>query len=209
MSQLAGTVTGQLIKRGLKSETVSMVLGQTRKLMDSPNWRLRCAGTADTIGYLKENWELVRGYDIAYLTRMLFDPEIEVRNLAGSSLSGLLTLLDSEVVRLFATDFRTKAAAAKLRLQEGNNKTVLHGAVLGLIAAVRAHAIQIFSWVPDVLTYLTKFRNNYDEASKAVRVFLADFWERHKSTWEYEKGKFTEDQQADISEHINPYNYFA
>ena len=38
---------------------------------------------------------------------------------------------------------------------------------------------------------------------------LADFWKKHKKTWDCDKMLFTVEQQEMISESVNPYNYFA
>lgn len=210
VSQAANAIGNILTKsKGFTQEKIQILLNVTTKLLQNENWRFRSIGVADTIGYLNQDWDLFKKFDLSLLIKMLYDPEIETRNLAGINFKIIFTQLNPQEIQKMAEEFKKSSDSVKKKLNEGNNKVILHGSILGLIAIVRAHGIEIKPWIPDIMSYLSKFRNNYGATSDAVRLCFSDFWKYHKKIWEHEKMKFTEELQSEISEHINPYNYFA
>lgn len=194
---------------GFKPEIVGVLLDLTAKLLKSENWRIRCIGLSGTVGFLIEHWENFKSFDISEIIKLLYDPEIEVRNMTGHKIVSILKQCKPLVVQKYVEEWKTISLSIKKKLSEGINKAVLHGCILGLISVIRAYGVEINSLVPDALAFISKFRNNYGIVSTSVRECLSEFWKLHRPIWEHEKDKFTEEQQYEISEHINPYNYFA
>lgn len=178
-------------------------------MLKSPNWRLRYVASIDVIGYVKNNFGFLQSSHVEIAKQMLFDPELEVRTNAGKGITHLFSILPEKETQKLIEEF--KGIVEKERKQSKNEKSKIqmHGAILGLIAIIKAHEALIEEWFPPLLAYLAKFKSGQSAYSDAVRVCLTEFWERYKIVWEYEKGKFTEEQIEEISEHINPYNYFA
>eukprot|EP00826_Nyctotherus_ovalis_P047179 TRINITY_DN5396_c0_g1_i2.p2 TRINITY_DN5396_c0_g1~~TRINITY_DN5396_c0_g1_i2.p2 ORF type:complete len:171 (+),score=35.92 TRINITY_DN5396_c0_g1_i2:645-1157(+) len=166
-------------------------------------WQLRALGVKSIAMCISKNWWLLDRFDISTVTNKLYDPEIQVRKAASDSLASIMLLLPREVLVSVTNEFKVRADSC------GGNEIVLHGAVLGLIALVKSHVVEIGDWVVEVLSYITKYKDNYGIVSDSVRLCIAEFWNRHKPTWEHEKHKFNKEQQDALAEHINPYNYFA
>ena len=120
--------------------------------------------------------------------------------IGSETLAGIILLLPQEV--LYNTVNRLKIQATNFN----GNKIVLHGVILGLIALVKPHEVELVDWVIETLEYLAKYKNNYGIVSDSIRLCIAQFWNRHKPTWEYVKYKFTKEQQEVLEEHVNPYN---
>lgn len=194
---------------GYKFETIEYFLSQTAKIIKDKNWRLRNIGLVDTIKMLRRHWDSFEKYQKDVLFDMLYDPEIDIRNIASEHLRLIITNLPTQEIQKLVESFIKKCESVKKKLTEGNNQIILNGSILGLIAIARSFWIEIKPCVPNILAYLCKFRANYGVTSDAVRLCLSDFWKCNKEIWEHVKCKFTEEQQIAISEHINPYNYFC
>lgn len=218
ITKISTQILVQTVPRGLKISDVSSILAlQKNNLIKDPKWRIRAYAVGDMCGILRENWiTFGKSADISPLINMLYDPEIEVRKAACNGLSTIFQLLSDEMLLKLTTEFKSKANELLLKitstdpkLKETQNIIALHGHVLGLLALTYCQATEIPKRIPDLLTYICKFSNNYGTVSESVRMCLSIFWKWHKPKWEYQKHKFTEEQQVKLSEHINPYNYFA
>ena len=174
--------------------------------MSDTNWILRAVAIMDTSYYLSSYWITLTDHNISKLLNTLYDQEIEVRKAASAGISKIILLLkESEAEKIIG---ELKARAIEGAKSEAN-VVEFHGSVLGLTAFVQAQSLGITKWTPDILMFLSKYSNNRGIVSDSVRICFSTFWKAHKTTWEYEKSKFTEEQQESLLEHINPYGYFA
>ena len=149
---------------------------------------------------------MIDNYDISPIINTLYDTEIEVRKVAGNSLSILASLFSQERLKEIISNLKN---VIQTNTQENYNLPVVHGAVLGLIGIIKGFDTEIPSWLPDLLDYLRKYKNGYGIISDSIRLCLSDFSKYHKPVWTYIKDKFTEEQQQDLYDYINPYNDFA
>ena len=213
---IAGNTRQSLLDEPKKTNQVLTLISVCEKLMLEPMWKLRQVAIYDIGVYLLSNWIIMNQYKISKVIEALYDPEIEVRNTACGCLTKIIPLLQEEKATNLISELKEKAYEKfgniknkRIDATDTNNMIEFHGAISGLIAFIEAQSISIMPWGPDVLTFVSKYRDNYGMVSNSVRICLSNFWKIHKKNWEHEKDKFTKEQQESLAEHINPYNYFA
>ncbi|RPD81724.1 hypothetical protein L226DRAFT_527984 [Lentinus tigrinus ALCF2SS1-7] len=149
------------------------------------------------------------------ICRCLDDEVVEVREMAATTLSGILRLsprrsviaLRDRFVRLIKnsklpTDRKSPTYSAAIRQ--------LHAAILGVCALVDSYPYTIERWMPDLLTNVLA-EHTYDPIpiSTTVRKCASTFRKTHQDTWHEDSKKFTEDQLAALSTLLSGSSYYA
>ncbi|KAJ3416755.1 hypothetical protein HDV05_000129 [Chytridiales sp. JEL 0842] len=147
---------------------------------------------------------------------MLEDPQIEVRNLAAVTLSGLIRCsqrdaLGSLKVRFEAQLRATKSAKKKIAGTTTDQGKLItrHAAVLGLTALVAAFPYEVPEWMPDVLIVLSSCLQDQAPIKSTVTKAFADFRRTHQDTWQDDMNVFTEDQRSLLSDLLISESYYA
>eukprot|EP00698_Gefionella_okellyi_P010190 TRINITY_DN262_c0_g1_i3.p1 TRINITY_DN262_c0_g1~~TRINITY_DN262_c0_g1_i3.p1 ORF type:complete len:1777 (-),score=290.85 TRINITY_DN262_c0_g1_i3:876-5441(-) len=172
----------------------------------SASWRVRMA----TLVFIQ-----LSGYNHAFLfdavakgqmmdvvQRLLYDQQVEVRELASVTLSGFVKMSDDvlrqKLVRKFVQLQRTPA--------EGATK---HGNVLGLGALARASPYEVPDWLPVVLEALARHATDPPPIAGSIRLVFNDFWRTHRDMWFEHKTKFNDDQLVILTDLLVSPSYYA
>ncbi|KAI9007626.1 hypothetical protein DFJ74DRAFT_365690 [Hyaloraphidium curvatum] len=152
---------------------------------------------------------------------MLTDPQIEVRQLAATSLSGLVRCSQRESIDLLRARFsdilrktripaRQRGPAAPPPTAEYNDAVLRrHSAVLGLGALVRSFPYEVPAWMPGVLTTLAACLDDPSPIGSGVRAVFADFVRTHQDTWELDRAAFTPDELELLSGALMGQSYYV
>lgn len=153
-------------------------------------------------------WNQVRG--------LLSDSQIEVRELAATTLAGLMKGAGSQL----GENFRAEAYDAAVSLQEASKGlkrrraepgTIAsrHGVVLGVAACVLSVPYDMPQWLPSMVTVLAQFNHEKWPISATVTKTIADFRRTHLDTWEFQKLQFNEEQLEVLSDLTSSASYFV
>ncbi|KAI0336090.1 hypothetical protein GY45DRAFT_1316150 [Cubamyces sp. BRFM 1775] len=152
---------------------------------------------------------------IEVICRCLDDEVVEVREMAATTLSGILRLsprrsiiaLKDRFVRLIKNvklpqDRKSPAYSVALRQ--------LHAAILGVCALIDSYPYTIERWMPELLTNVLA-EHTYDPIpiSTTVRKCASTFRKTHQDTWHEDSKKFSEEQLAALSTLLSGSSYYA
>ncbi|KAJ3061239.1 hypothetical protein HDU98_002852 [Podochytrium sp. JEL0797] len=166
------------------------------------------------------------------VSEMLEDPQLEVRNLAGVTLSGLVRCSERDSISSLKAKFEaslklTKAAKKKLTLPprtDGYESPAIgsgaarslhplvvarHAAVIGLSSLVLAFPYDVPEWMPEVLITLSGCISDQAPVATTVSKTFADFRRTHQDTKEEGMKAFTEDQLSILSDLLISSSYYA
>lgn len=207
VSETAQAVSINLIVAWHSDEVMGVIIQILEEIIASAAgpaaWKAKCAAAADLAGILALNWAHAEDINVPLLiSKVLRDPEVEVRTAAAKALTAILVLRpETESIRL-VEEF-------KRGIYDKSAENHQHANVLGIISVFKAYETLLPDWAAKLLGYMGKLKTISGEAGESVRVCLSEFWERHRAVWEYEKGKFDAGEAEAISGHVNPYNYFG
>ncbi|KAJ3354573.1 hypothetical protein HDU83_005024 [Entophlyctis luteolus] len=165
------------------------------------------------------------------ISLLLEHPQVEVRSLAGTTLSGFVRF-ERDSIGGLQTRFEralkvTKAAKKKSTLPQraadvtnngsdspsmGVHPLVIqrHAAVIGLCSLVLAFPYDIPAWMPEVLVVLSTCISDQAPISATVSKTFADFRRTHQDTWKQDGiTHFTEDQLSSLSDLLISSSYYA
>jgi proteasome activator subunit 4 len=161
------------------------------------------------------------------VTSLLQDPQLEVREKAGTVLGGLVHcgFITSEQRAKMTADFIC-AANKKLKKWKGaegstpedkaawqnrHNQALIkrHAGVLGLCSVVSACPYDIPDHLPEVLIVLGDHLHDPNPIPATVKRVLQDFKRTHQDNWTEHKERFTEDQLNMLTDLLVSPSYYA
>ncbi|KAI0724287.1 hypothetical protein C8T65DRAFT_714470 [Cerioporus squamosus] len=152
---------------------------------------------------------------VEVICRCLDDEVVEVREMAATTLSGILRLSPRRSVIALRDRFVRLIKNSKLPTDRKSPKysaaiRQLHAAILGVCALVDSYPYTIERWLPDLLTNVLA-EHTYDPIpiSTTVRKCASTFRKTHQDTWHEDSKKFTEDQLAALSTLLSGSSYCA
>lgn len=189
----------------------------------SPSWHVRRRALVFMQTSMFRNYFLVpRESVLAAVLARMEDEHVEVRALAGATLSGLVRcgLADADALRpaLLAradTPIRqrkrgsTAAAAAPPTAEDKQNLVRRHGGVLGLAALLEAFPYAVPAWMPAALVALSTHISDPDPIGPTVKVSMSEFWRTHRDNWADMRQLFTEDQLLVLTDLLISPSYYA
>lgn len=156
--------------------------------------------------------------------RLFYSRNLPACHRLGPSLLGeRLTMDDNLEVRLEAAElykliFHSNAPLAE-QWSEQVGETLnalrscpvvqLHGWTLMASALVLSSPYSIPTWMPKILTALTRFLGERHPIQGTIRRTFSEFKRTHGDTWEQDRAKFTEGQLDAISELLVAPSYYA
>ncbi|ORZ04733.1 hypothetical protein BCR42DRAFT_474389 [Absidia repens] len=156
---------------------------------------------------------------------LLLDPQIEVRAMAGITLSGMVRCSSRQVLEKLRTKYTTmlrqplpKRSRQQQRDERGKTidppgwrEAVLHkhAGALGLACLVNAFPYEVPAWMPPVLCQLAECMSDPAEIQSTIRKTFSDFRRTHSDTWHEDVTKFTEDQLSMLSDMLISPSYYA
>ncbi|KXS09674.1 hypothetical protein M427DRAFT_75194 [Gonapodya prolifera JEL478] len=147
------------------------------------------------------------------VSALLTDSQLEVRQLASVTLSGMLRLSSVSTVSAFECTFATTLSTTK---GKGSKSTISpaalvlrHSAVLGLSAIVQAFPYGVPDFVPDILVKLANTIGDPAPIGPTSKKALSNFKRTHHDTWHEDVEKFTPEQLDVLSDFFVGENYYA
>jgi hypothetical protein len=166
---------------------------------------------------------------------LLLDPQLEVRILAGVSISGILQCSGSspslnpgspqspritlrERVRLLATRLLKEGPGKSLpqrvrgkSLPSGYADAVRcrHGGVISLCSIIRAAPYSVPKGIPEILVQLASYSSDPAPITTTIRDTFAEFKRTHSDTWHIDRLAFEPEQLSMLSDIFVSPSYYA
>ncbi|KAJ7102239.1 hypothetical protein B0H15DRAFT_813790 [Mycena belliarum] len=148
------------------------------------------------------------------LCKCLDDEVVDVREMAATTLSGILRLSPRRHILTLRDRFvqLIKKSHIPPRTDSGYVRGVRqrHAAILGVCALVDSVPYTVEKWTPDLLANILA-EHAYDPApiSTTVRKCARNFSRTHRDTWHEDSARFNEDQLAALSTLLTGSSYYA
>uniref|UniRef100_A0A3B4YL77 Proteasome activator complex subunit 4 C-terminal domain-containing protein n=1 Tax=Seriola lalandi dorsalis TaxID=1841481 RepID=A0A3B4YL77_SERLL len=141
--------------------------------------------------------------------QLLLDEQLEVRDMAGTTLSGLLQCqffpLDSSLQTQLQTLSQTRLPKAR-----GDADLVRrHAGVLGLSACILSSPYDVPDWMPQILMDLSDHLNDPQPIEMTVKKTLSEFRRTHHDNWQEHRQCFTDDQLMVLTDLLVSPCYYA
>ncbi|EFJ06309.1 hypothetical protein SELMODRAFT_236562 [Selaginella moellendorffii] len=199
------------------NEYRTKAVGAIASAANDSNWRTRLSALtfsqsfAYRHAFTLEKEEVTRLWNC--VQNLLSDSQLEVRETASTTLSGMLKGPVSDLPVAFREGILSSSQKnMKLKSNRGkasDDKIVKHGIVMGLRACVLSAPYDIPRWLPDIIFALAKFTHEPSPISNTVRKTIAEFRRTHADTWAYQKNYFSEEQLEVLADLSSSTSYFA
>ncbi|KAF9155612.1 hypothetical protein BG015_009167 [Linnemannia schmuckeri] len=155
---------------------------------------------------------------------MLLDPQIEVRQLAASTLSGIVRCSQRAATQTLISHFKKLLLSTPLparnkrdrslpkeALPEGYSEAVVkrHAGVLGLSCLLEAFPYDVPQWMPEAMVFLAKYFSDPPPISTTVKKTFGDFKRTHQDTWHEDQKHFDPEQLEVLSDMLISPSYYA
>lgn len=151
---------------------------------------------------------------------LLEDEQLEVRELAATTLSGFLQCdflsidepLQARIESLSKTRLPKRKRRELCSVVDTIPSTDLvrrHAGVLGLSACVLSSPYNVPTWMPGMLMDLSAHLNDTQPIEMTVKKTLSDFRRTHYDNWQEHKQKFTDDQLLVLTDLLVSPCYYA
>uniref|UniRef100_A0A8C1B7R2 Proteasome activator subunit 4 n=1 Tax=Cyprinus carpio carpio TaxID=630221 RepID=A0A8C1B7R2_CYPCA len=156
----------------------------------------------------------------ALVLRLLEDEQLEVREMAATTLSGFLQCnflsIDEPLQAHFEALSKTRLAKRKRRelgsvvdMISSADLVRRHAGVLGLSACILSSPYDVPTWMPQILIDLSAHLNDTQPIEMTVKKTLSDFRRTHHDNWQEHKQKFTDDQLLVLTDLLVSPCYYA
>ncbi|XP_076141905.1 proteasome activator complex subunit 4A [Alosa pseudoharengus] len=216
-----------LISQGLLFiEDIPQVLRVLEKIAGSSSWHARYT----VLSYL----QIMVFYNLftfmsdrkavcdvrALVIRLLADEQLEVREMAATTLSGFLQCnflsMDTEMQAHFEALSKTRLPKRKRRelgsavdLIPSADLVRRHAGVLGLSACILSSPYDVPTWMPQLLMDLSIHLNDTQPIEMTVKKTLTNFRRTHHDNWQEHKQQFTDDQLVVLTDLLVSPCYYA
>ncbi|KAJ8514936.1 hypothetical protein ONZ45_g7571 [Pleurotus djamor] len=184
----------------------------------SPSWRVRLKALPLVQVFYFRQVPLITETKVVeileVLCRCLDDEIVEVRQMAATTLSGILRLSPRRSVITLKDRFIRLAKNSYIpeRQSPDYNKAIRqrHAAILGICALVDSYPYTVEKWMPELLANVLA-EHTYDPIpiSTTVRKCASNFKKTHQDTWHEDCKKFDEDQLIALSTLLTGSSYYA
>ncbi|XP_041818516.1 proteasome activator complex subunit 4B [Chelmon rostratus] len=144
--------------------------------------------------------------------QLLLDEQLEVRDMAGTTLSGLLQCqffpLDSSLQTQLQTLSQTRLPKARGELAS-TDLVRRHAGVLGLSACILSSPYDVPGWMPQILMDLSDHLNDPQPIEMTVKRTLSEFRRTHHDNWQEHRQCFTDDQLLVLTDLLVSPCYYA
>uniref|UniRef100_A0A4W3GV83 Proteasome activator subunit 4b n=1 Tax=Callorhinchus milii TaxID=7868 RepID=A0A4W3GV83_CALMI len=159
--------------------------------------------------------------DISWLIiKLLEDEQLEVREMAATTLSGLLQcnflIMDSPMQTHFQKLCKTRLPKKRKRDPGMVVDTIppadlvrRHAGVLGLSACILSSPYEVPTWMPQLLMDLSAHLNDPQPIEMTVKKTLSNFRRTHHDNWQEHKQQFTDDQLVVLTDLLVSPCYYA
>uniref|UniRef100_A0AAY4C4F7 Proteasome activator subunit 4 n=1 Tax=Denticeps clupeoides TaxID=299321 RepID=A0AAY4C4F7_9TELE len=216
-----------LMSQGLLyPEQISEVLRTLKKIAGSNSWHARHS----VLTYLQimvfynlftfmsnqKSVSDVRGLVMS----LLEDEQLEVREMAATTLSGFLQcnflMMDTAMQAHFEALCKTRLPKRRRRELGSVVDTIpsadlvrRHAGVLGLSACILSSPYDVPAWMPQLLMNLSVHLNDTQPIEMTVKKTLSNFRRTHHDNWQEHKQQFTDDQLLVLTDLLVSPCYYA
>ncbi|KAJ7275353.1 hypothetical protein B0H12DRAFT_1086888 [Mycena haematopus] len=185
---------------------------------NSPSWRVRLKALPLVQVFYFRQLPFISEVKVVeileVLCKCLDDEVVDVREMAATTLSGILRLSPRRHILTLRDRFvqLIKKSHIPPRGDPGYARSVRqrHAAILGICALVDSVPYTVEKWTPDLLTnVLADFTYDPAPISTSVRKCARNFSRTHRDTWHEDAARFNEDQLAALSTLLSGSSYYA
>uniref|UniRef100_A0A3Q4HEW2 Proteasome activator Blm10 mid region domain-containing protein n=1 Tax=Neolamprologus brichardi TaxID=32507 RepID=A0A3Q4HEW2_NEOBR len=224
MKQDARTCLSLMSQGLLYPEHIPLVLAALEEMAGSRSWHARFSVLTylqimvfyNLFTLLSVPAEVLRIRKL--VMQLLLDEQLEVRDMACTTLSGLLQCqffpLDSSLQTQLQTLSQTclPKARGELASTGNHNNTYLvrrHAGVLGLSACILSSPYDVPDWMPQILMDLSSHLNDPQPIEMTVKKTLSEFRRTHHDNWQEHRQCFTDDQLLVLTDLLVSPCYYA
>ena len=226
LAGLCQTALGHASQAVLPSGHMEAYLNGTLEATHDKSWHARRRALVFIQVLAFRNLYLIpRQKVVEAVIRLVSDEQLEVRELASVTLSGMIrcgiapTGLKDKFVAMAKTKIRKvrrqkkgKGESASPKPLTVEEKTALihrHAGILGLQALITAFPYTIPEWMPSALVLVSGCINDPEPVKASVTKTLSEFWRTHQDDKQAIKDAFTEDEYDILKDLVIGYNYYA
>uniref|UniRef100_A0A3P9IVH1 Proteasome activator complex subunit 4 C-terminal domain-containing protein n=1 Tax=Oryzias latipes TaxID=8090 RepID=A0A3P9IVH1_ORYLA len=203
MKQDARTCLSLMSQGLLYPEHIPLVLSGLEEMTGSRSWHARFSVLTflqimvfyNLFTVLSLPTEVLRVQKL--VMQLLLDEQLEVRDMACTTLSGLLQCqfipLDSSLQTQLQTLSQTCVPKARGELAS-TDLVRRHAGVLGLSACILSSPYDVPQWMPQILMELSDHLNDPQPIEMTVKKTLSEFRRTHHDNWQGHRQCFTDDQ---------------
>ncbi|KAM9425985.1 proteasome activator complex subunit 4B [Pholidichthys leucotaenia] len=218
MKQDARTCLSLMSQGLLYPEHIPPVLAVLEEMADSRSWHARFSVLTylqimvfyNLFTLLSAPAEVLRIRKL--VMQLLLDEQLEVRDMASTTLSGLLQCqffpLDSSLQTQLQTLSQTCLPKARGELAS-TDLVRRHAGVLGLSACILSSPYDVPHWMPQILMDLSSHLNDPQPIEMTVKKTLSDFRRTHHDNWQEHRQCFTDDQLLVLTDLLVSPCYYA
>uniref|UniRef100_A0A8C7ZN05 Proteasome activator complex subunit 4 n=1 Tax=Oryzias sinensis TaxID=183150 RepID=A0A8C7ZN05_9TELE len=209
MKQDARTCLSLMSQGLLYPEHIPLVLSGLEEMRGSRSWHARFSVLTflqimvfyNLFTVLSLPTEVLRVQKL--VMQLLLDEQLEVRDMACTTLSGLLQCqfipLDSSLQTQLQTLSQTCVPKARGELAStgtcfSSHLVRRHAGVLGLSACILSSPYDVPQWMPQILMELSEHLNDPQPIEMTVKKTLSEFRRTHHDNWQGHRQCFTDDQ---------------
>ncbi|XP_048863845.1 proteasome activator complex subunit 4A isoform X1 [Brienomyrus brachyistius] len=152
--------------------------------------------------------------------RLLEDEQLEVREMAATTLSGFLQCnflsMDGPMQAHFEALCKTRLPKRRRREPGSAMDTIpsadlvrRHAGVLGLSACILSSPYDVPTWMPQLLMDMSAHLNDTQPIEMTVKKTLSNFRRTHHDNWQEHKQQFTDDQLLVLTDLLVSPCYYA
>ncbi|KAL3873182.1 hypothetical protein ACJMK2_036330 [Sinanodonta woodiana] len=199
----------------LQPEVVSVVIATIKEITGLQSWHARNAVLYYMQSMVFYNFFILHNPKYTkeiqeIILHLLCDDQLEVREMAATTLSGFLHCGYLELNKDMLAHFE-RLRATKLKKFNMSLEMLIkrHAGVLGLSACVQAYPYDVPEFVPQILMDLGNHVNDPQPIQMTVKKTLSNFRRTHHDNWHDHKLMFTDDQLVVLTDLLVSPNYYA
>ncbi|KAL0579785.1 Proteasome activator BLM10 [Marasmius crinis-equi] len=199
---------------------INQILDQIfEAIQSSPSWRVRLKALPLVQIFYFRQFFLISDMKITEILEVvckcLDDEVVEVREMAATTLSGILRLSPRSSVQTLKVD-TTNPSPKNSHIPDRQDPTYAksirqrHAAILGICALVDSYPYTVQKWMPDLLTnVLAEYTYDPIPISNTVRKCARNFKKTHQDTWHEDSKRFDDSQLVALSTLLTGSSYYA
>uniref|UniRef100_A0A8D3ED43 Proteasome activator complex subunit 4 n=1 Tax=Scophthalmus maximus TaxID=52904 RepID=A0A8D3ED43_SCOMX len=219
MKQDARTCLSLMSQGLLYPEHIPLVLEALEEMAGNRSWHARFSVLTylqimvfyNLFTLLSVNAEVLRIRKL--VMQLLLDEQLEVRDMAATTLSGLLQCqffpLDFSLQTQLQTLSQTRLPKARGELASTADLVRRHAGVLGLSACILSSPYDVPDWMPQILMDLSDHLNDPQPVEMTVKKTLSEFRRTHHDNWQEHRQSFTDDQLLVLTDLLVSPCYYA
>ncbi|KAH7104315.1 ARM repeat-containing protein [Auriculariales sp. MPI-PUGE-AT-0066] len=147
------------------------------------------------------------------LLECLFDENVEVREMAAKTLSGVIRCSQRQSIislrDLFVQQAKTVAFPTRSDPIYAESIRKLHGAILGITSLIEAFPYAVEGWMPPLTEVLATHATDPPPIAATIRNCARQFKKTHQDTWHTDQLAFNEDELQALSTMLSGISYYA